>query len=160
MAALWFGYTHLQRSVPRHVRITPYQPNAHAHDTIEHFSFTRVGAVETTYKGQRVRAVLSMASAECYPYFEDGKQRFGNLPDNILDDKAQQKSMYWCHLEDMDGKPVNTHFKDALVFKTTDFNTVVEKCAQMAPKPQARAVHGVTHEPARPSLQQRGMAYA
>ncbi|ANL87125.1 hypothetical protein [Rhizobium phaseoli] len=153
------AYNRLASSVPRHVRIQPYQPNAHAHDTIEHFSFMRVGAVDTTYKGQKVRAVLSMASAECYPYFEDGKQKFRDLPKDILDDKAQQRSMYWCHLEDMNGKPVDTHFKDALVFKTTDFNTVVQKCAQMAPKPQA-AVRGVLHEAApRPSLQQRGMAY-
>ncbi|NEI66517.1 hypothetical protein [Rhizobium leguminosarum] len=153
-------HAHLVKSSPRFVQIRPYEANAHAHDTIEHFGFTRIGAIETTYNGKSVRAVLSMSSAECYPYFEDGKQKFRDLPDNILDDKAQQRSMYWCHLEGIDGKPDASDFKDALVFKTTDFADVVQKCAQMAPKPQAKAVRGVTNEPSRPSLQQRGMAYA
>lgn len=155
------AYTAVASRVPRHVRIHPFVSNAFAHDTIEHVSFFRIGAVDTTYNGQKVRVVLSGSNAPCYPYFgEDGKQRLKDLPGNILDDKVKQPMMYWGHIEDMDGKPITTTFKDALVFRTTDFNEVIRKCVEIAPPaPTQRQTAQQLIAPL-PSMQSRGLAYA
>jgi hypothetical protein len=151
----------LTAKTPRNIRINTYEANAHAHDTYEHVSYFRLASIDTDYNGQKCRVVLSCANAPCYPYFrEDGQQRLKDFHSSINNDKVKQPLMYWGHIEDMNGKPITTSFKDALVFRTTDFNEVIQKCIAIAPRPTASVNRGAVMETPRPAMQSRGMAYA